>query len=121
MTRPCDQNIVDGRGVFRALDELSDLPFVARNDYRYICKHCLDVLKKRNRLKMNLEKLGEKLFNDYKQLCQERGVAVKTRNPAKHSLPFKDIACGSNTSNPCTPEAPAPQENIIESESSSSK
>ena len=51
LTRPCDRNFVDGRGVFRALDELSDLPFVVRNDYRYICKHCLGVLKKRNGLK----------------------------------------------------------------------
>ena len=69
---------------------------------------------------MNLEKLDEKLFNDYKRLCQERGIAVKTRNPAKRSLPFKDTVCGSNTSNPRTPEAPALQENIMESGSSSS-
>ena len=55
LTRPCDRNFVDGRGVLRALDELSDLPFVVRSDYRYICKHCLGVLKKRNGLKTNLE------------------------------------------------------------------
>ena len=79
LVRPCDRNFVDGRGAFKVLDELNDLPFVVRIDFKYICKHCLGMLKKRNALKKSVEQRDEKLLTDYKVLCAKRGLAVKTR------------------------------------------
>ena len=74
------------------LDELNDFPFVVRIDFKYICKHCLGMLKKRNALKKSVEQLDEKLLTDYKVLCAKRGLAVKTRAQVKRSLPFEDAA-----------------------------
>ena len=59
---------------------MNNLPFVVRNEYRYICKHCIGLLKKRISLKKKLEEHDEKLFNEYKGHCARRGLAVKSRN-----------------------------------------
>ena len=112
LVRPCDRNFVDGRGAFKVLDELNDLPFVVRIDFKHICKHCLGMLKKRNALKKSVEQLDEKLLTDYKVLCAKRGLAVKTRGQVKRSLPFEDAARNNEGLTPAatavsvTPQAP---------------
>ena len=85
-----DRNLVDGRGVFIVLHELNDLPFVVRQESRYICKRCLGLLKRRNAQRKKMEEFDETLFMKYKQHCAKRGLAVKTKSQAKRSLPFAD-------------------------------
>ena len=67
-------------------DELNGLPFVVRIDFKYICKHCIPMLKKRNALKKNVEQLDEKLFTDYKALCAMRCLAIKTEAKSSHDF-----------------------------------
>ena len=85
-----DRNLVDGRGVFIVLHELNDLPFVVRQESRYICKQCLGLLKRRNAQRKKMEEFDETSFMKYKQHCAKRGLAVKTKSQAKRSLPFAD-------------------------------
>ena len=85
-----DRNLVDERGVFIVLHEPNDLPFVVRQESRYICKQGLELLKRRNSQRKKLEDFDETLFMKYKQHCVKRGLAVKTKSQAKISLPFAD-------------------------------
>ena len=39
-------NSIEGREEFCAVLELSDLPFVVRQESKYMCKHCLGLLNK---------------------------------------------------------------------------
>ena len=64
-----DRNLVDGRGVFIVLHELNDLPFVVRQESRYICKQCLGLLKRRNAQRKKMEEFDETLFMKYRQHC----------------------------------------------------
>ena len=110
LIRPCDRNFVDGRGAIKVLDELNYLSFVVRIDFKYICKHCIGMLKKRNALKKNVEQLDEKLFTYYKALREMRGLAAKTRGQVKRSLLFEDAACNNElTPSAATPVSVTPQ------------
>ena len=70
--------------------ELNDLPFVVRQESRYICKQCLGLLKRRNAQRKKMEEFDETLFMKYKHHCAKRGLAMKTKSQAKRSLPFAD-------------------------------
>ena len=89
-----DRNLIEGRAEFSAVLELSDLPFVVRQESKYICKRCLGLLKKRKALRAKYEAYDDGLLADYKRFCAKRGLTVKTKNQAKRALPF----CG-NTNN----------------------
>ena len=85
-----DRNLVDGRGVFIVLHELNDLPFVVRQESRYICKQCLGLLKRRSAQRRIMEEFDETLLMKYKKHCAKRSLAVKTKSQAERSLPFAD-------------------------------
>ena len=85
-------NLVDGKAEFKVVSELEDLPLVVRRETsKSICKKCLNTFKKRQSLKQKLKELDVSIFEEYRKRCNENGIAVKTRNPTKRSLPFREI------------------------------
>ena len=59
-------NLIEGKAEFSAVFELSDLPFVARQQSKYMCKCCLGLLKKRKALIAKYEAYNDVLLADYK-------------------------------------------------------
>ena len=61
-----DRNLVEGSGVFNPKVEILSLDFIYLLPFsKYICKNCVDLLKKRRRLKDELAKVNEKLKLKY--------------------------------------------------------
>ena len=75
-----DRNLIDGKGSFKALAELNDLHFIVKLDsYKYICKRCMNNLKKREGYRKKFAEHNEQLFRDFKEICSKEGISVKTR------------------------------------------
>ena len=74
-----DKNIVQGRGQFKVLEEISSLQFVVHCTSTYICKSCVSKLRKRRGLHDNLKKIDEDLFNDYSSKAFKAGLTVKKK------------------------------------------
>eukprot|EP00795_Rhopilema_esculentum_P015979 gene15979-7310_t len=60
-----DRNLVDGRASFKAVDEISDLPFTVAFSSPYICKYCVTILKKRHSFRLKLKDIDKVLKNRY--------------------------------------------------------
>ena len=75
-----DRNLVEGSGSFIVKNELEDLEFVVSQPYsKYVCRRCVETLKKRNRLKKGLMELNSMLLNNYKTVAMKSGRTVKQR------------------------------------------
>ena len=78
--KPNDRNLVEGKGIFKAVTEINDLPFVVLPSSPYICKHCLNFLKKRNALRSKLKELDSNLQKQYSLIQGSR------QRPAGHGI-----------------------------------
>lgn len=73
LEKPNERNLVEGRGIFKAVTEINDLPFViVLSSSPYICKHCLNLLKKRNALRSKLRELDSDLEKQYLFVTESR-------------------------------------------------
>ena len=74
-----DKNLVQGRGQFKVIEEISSLQFVVHCPSPYICKSCVAKLQKRRGLHDNLKKIDEDHFNDYSSKAFKAGLTVKKK------------------------------------------
>ncbi|XP_065071471.1 uncharacterized protein LOC135696119 [Rhopilema esculentum] len=85
-----DRNLIEGKSSFNVVDELNDLPFKVVLNYKYICKRCLNALKKRKGYKTKLAETDKQLFIDYTNKCNsELKVHRSTGEDDDGQPPFK--------------------------------
>ena len=76
--------------VFDANKALASLNFLVYTVSEYICRQCNDLLKKREKLKQNLEDLERSLRNSYAANLAKAGLIIKTKEPLNST--HSDIA-----------------------------
>ena len=88
LTKACDQNLAENKGEFLVKTELEDLHFVAHPTSQYICHVCLRSLQQMRNHKKKVEDLDNNLLLQYREKAGQRGLTIKTKSSAKHSLSF---------------------------------
>eukprot|EP00112_Aurelia_sp_Birch-Aquarium-sp1_P015733 Seg3510.1 transcript_id=Seg3510.1/GoldUCD/mRNA.D3Y31 product="hypothetical protein" protein_id=Seg3510.1/GoldUCD/D3Y31 len=79
-TLKCDRNLVEGSGAFDPKSELLNLEIVVVEPLnKYICRKCVDMLKKRKNLKEGLKMINEKIVSLYRTTASSAGKLVKFR------------------------------------------
>ena len=86
LEKPNDRTKVDGRGDFKAADELSELPVSISRTSEHICRKCLSQLKKWRGLKESLSKLDKEIVEAYTLKCNENGLEVKPNHRSAKGL-----------------------------------
>ena len=61
-----DKNLVDGQGAFKVKEELDILEFTVHSKSAYICKSCIEKLKKRRGVINNLRNVEVNLLHHLK-------------------------------------------------------
>ena len=90
LEKPSDKNRVDGRGEFKVLNELLDLPTVIIRCSDHICKKCLTVLKRRKGLKENLKQLDKDIKENYERTLEENKIDNIPQATSKRKLAYQD-------------------------------
>ena len=91
-TLKCDRNLVEGSGTFNPKSELLKLEIVVFEPFnKYICRKCVDVLKKRRNLKEGLKIINEKIVSLYRETASSAGKLVKFRHEDEISVKPKKI------------------------------
>ena len=71
----CDRNLVEGSGAFNPKAELLSLDFQFLVSFsKYICRNCVDLLKKRKKLKEGLAEVNQKVLSKYTKVAGAVGV-----------------------------------------------
>ena len=75
-----DRNLVVGSGVLDPKSELLNLEIVIFEPFnKYICRKCIEMLKKRKNLKEGLKTINEKIVSIYRKTASSAGKLVKFR------------------------------------------
>ena len=90
LEKPSDKNRIDGRGEFKVLNELLDLPTVIVRCSEHICKKCLTVLKRRRGLKENLKQLDKDIKENYERTLKENKNDNILHATSKCKLAYQD-------------------------------
>ena len=71
----CDRNLVEGSGVFNPKEEILSLDFQFLVPLsKYICRNCVDILKKRKKLKESLDEVNQKVLSRYRKVADAIGL-----------------------------------------------
>lgn len=71
-----DRNLVEGSGVFNPKAELLSLDFKFLVSFsKYICRNCVDLLKKRKKLNEGLVEVNQKVLSKHRKVAGAVGVA----------------------------------------------
>ena len=65
--------------MFKAILEINDLPFAVRSSSRYICKKCMDTLKRRNCIRLKIKELDRELLETHRQACFRQNICLKIK------------------------------------------
>ncbi len=76
-----DRNLVEGSGAFNPKSELNCLDIVIQEPFeKYICRKCVDLLKRRKKLKDGLNEVNKEIFEKYRNTASIKGTTTfKTR------------------------------------------
>ena len=99
-----ERYLVEGKGKFDVIKELKSLPFLCERDGEYICKTCLQALKKRRGYLENIRKIEQDLKESKASVPKRR-----SSEEAIHSTPTKLPRSDQATIDCCsTPQALKP-------------